>query len=103
MGKQTWSIIYPAYLDQKKTLNEGRRISKEIAYSLPTIELIVEAMKEMKIEYEIEANKCYPKDFGTEGRIRYRYRNENGEKIKQEYQNSNLFLYFNHKSSFLNK
>eukprot|EP01091_Cochliopodium_minus_P021520 TRINITY_DN9895_c0_g1_i1.p1 TRINITY_DN9895_c0_g1~~TRINITY_DN9895_c0_g1_i1.p1 ORF type:complete len:129 (+),score=35.38 TRINITY_DN9895_c0_g1_i1:368-754(+) len=87
MGKQKWSIIYPVYIDQKKTISEGRRISAANATVLPTTDIIADALKELKYEFEIEAEKQHPKDFENVGRVRFRYRNENGELIRPEFKN----------------
>ena len=42
---ERWSTIFPAYLNKKKTVAEGRRIPKEKAVENPNITEIAEVMK----------------------------------------------------------
>ena len=44
-------MIWPIYLDAEKSLNEGRKISKEYAVSEPRIKEIVKATQ--KLRYNI--------------------------------------------------
>jgi signal recognition particle subunit SRP19 len=49
-----WVIIYPAYIDAKKTLREGRRIPKEKAVENPTLPEIQQVLALLNIEFIVE-------------------------------------------------
>ena len=88
VGKQKWCIIYPPYIDNKKTISEGRKIAASAAVNAPTADVIAEALKELKIECQVEAEKAYPRDFTVKGRVRFRYRDENGAILHKDFKNS---------------
>ena len=44
-------MIWPIYLDAGKSLNEGRKISKEYAVSEPRIKEIVKATQKLRYKY----------------------------------------------------
>lgn len=48
--QQKWAIIYPIYIDAKKTRAEGRRIGTSKACENPTINEIVTVCNALKIE-----------------------------------------------------
>ena len=63
-------MIWPIYLDAEKTLNEGRKISKEYAISEPRIKEIVKAAQKLKYKYFAEEDKSYPGEwYNKSGRI----------------------------------
>ena len=53
-------MIWPIYLDAGKSLNEGRKISKEYAVSEPRIKEIVKATQKLRYKYYAEEDKAYP-------------------------------------------
>ena len=53
-------MIWPIYLDAGKSLNEGRKISKEYAISEPRIKEIVKATQKLRYKYYAEEDKAYP-------------------------------------------
>lgn len=55
-------IIWPAYIDLKRTKNEGRKVPKEFAVQNPKLKDIAGKLKKMGLEYSIEHKKSYPKD-----------------------------------------
>jgi len=61
MRKQDKVIIWPAYFDQAKTRKEGRRVSKSLAVQSPKILEIQEAAQKLGLEFEVVADKGYPK------------------------------------------
>ena len=61
MRKQDKVIIWPAYFDQAKTRKEGRRVSKSLAVQSPKILEIQEAAQKLCLEFEVVADKGYPK------------------------------------------
>lgn len=49
-----WIILYPVYLNSKKTTSEGRRISISKAVENPTIYEIADICKHLGFQVEIE-------------------------------------------------
>ena len=63
-------MIWPIYLDADKSLNEGRKISKEYAISEPRIKEIEKAAQKLKYKYTLEEDKSYPGEwYNNSGRI----------------------------------
>jgi len=61
MRKQDKIIIWPAYFDQTKTRKNGRRVPKNLAVQSPKILEIQEAAQKLGLEFEVVADKGYPK------------------------------------------
>ncbi len=57
------AIIWPVYIDSKKTKHEGRKISVEHAVSSPKLREITKAAKKLGLNPEIEKNKSYSKSW----------------------------------------
>jgi signal recognition particle subunit SRP19 len=49
-----WVVLYPAYIDAKKTLAEGRRIPKEKAVENPTLQEIQQVLTQLQFEFVLE-------------------------------------------------
>ncbi|SCN63076.1 signal recognition particle subunit SRP19, putative [Plasmodium chabaudi adami] len=78
-----WNIIYPNYLNKKKKIKEGRKININFCVSDPSVHEISLACKELNIPCVIEQNKCYPRDWLVEGRVRIKMPTiENGKTNK---------------------
>ena len=76
--------VWPQYLDKDLSLSEGRKVSKEIAVSKPTISEIEKALKRLGFTYEIERDRAYPgKWYEKSGRILVEYDNTKLELIKE--------------------
>ena len=81
----SWVMIYPVYLNQTKTLAEGRRISKEKAVIDPTLEDLQEACNLLRLKFIVEPYKQYPREWTPSGRIRVEIKNsETGSKIHRD-------------------
>ncbi|KAI3727767.1 hypothetical protein L6452_16387 [Arctium lappa] len=65
-----WNILYPVYINSKKTIAEGRRISATKACENPTALEIGDCCGHLKIPFAIELDKAYPRDFMQVGRVR---------------------------------
>jgi signal recognition particle subunit SRP19 len=61
MRKQDKIIIWPAYFDQAKTRKNGRRVTKNLTVQSPKILEIQEAAQKIDLEFEVVADKGYPK------------------------------------------
>jgi signal recognition particle subunit SRP19 len=57
------AIIWPVYLDSKKTKGEGRRISKDSAVTSPKLREISKAAEKLGMKPKIENSKAYPKSW----------------------------------------
>ena len=76
--------VWPQYLDKDLSLSEGRKISKEIAVSKPTISEIERALKRLGLTYEVQKEKSYPgKWYEKTGRILVEYENTKMELLNE--------------------
>ena len=63
-------MIWPIYLDSEKSLNQGRKVSKEYAVKEPKIKEIVKATQKLRYKYYAEEDKAYPGEwYNKSGRI----------------------------------
>ncbi len=53
-------VLWPEYFDNSLSKKEGRRVSRKLAISAPTVEDIAKAAKKLKLNPKIERNKAYP-------------------------------------------
>jgi len=86
VSTRRWICIYPAYLNNKKTLAEGRIIPKKFAVENPTYQEILEVVKASGFNAEVE-NKQYSRECSKEwqfrGRIRVQLKNDDGTPCNQ--------------------
>jgi len=61
MRKQEKAIIWPAYFDQAKSRNDGRRVPKNSAVPSPKIDEVTEAVRRLGLEHEVRLEMGYPK------------------------------------------
>ncbi len=57
------AIIWPVYIDSKKTKHEGRRIPIEDAVSSPKLREISRAADKLGLNPEVEKNKSYSRSW----------------------------------------
>ncbi|KAL8266667.1 hypothetical protein R6Q59_004011 [Mikania micrantha] len=67
---KTWNILYPVYINSKKTVAEGRRIPASKACENPTPLEIGDCCGHLKIPFAIESDNAYSRDFMQVGRVR---------------------------------
>nr|XP_014434695.1 signal recognition particle 19 kDa protein [Pelodiscus sinensis] len=74
--------IYPAYLNNKKTIAEGRRIPVDKAVENPTSTEIQDVCAAVGLNVLIEKNKLYPREWNRDmqyrGRVRIQLKQEDG-------------------------
>lgn len=76
--------VWPQYLDKDLSLSEGRKVSKEIAVSKPTISEIERALKRLGLKYNVQKEKSYPgKWYEKSGRILVEYDNTKIELLNE--------------------
>ena len=62
--------VWPQYLDKNLSLNEGRKVSKEIAVEEPSLHDIEKALKRLSLKYSTQKERSYPgKWYEKSGRI----------------------------------
>jgi signal recognition particle subunit SRP19 len=70
MSDEKRLIIWPAYMDSKKTKNEGRRIPRNKAVSTPKIREINRAAEKLNLNPQALKGKSYPKSWWeSSGRV----------------------------------
>ena len=63
-------MVWPQYINKNLSLSEGRKVSKEIAVSDPTLNDIERALKRMGLSMSVQKEKSYPgKWYEKSGRI----------------------------------
>ncbi|WP_407422672.1 signal recognition particle subunit SRP19/SEC65 family protein [Methanobrevibacter sp.] len=76
--------IWPQYLNKDLTLSEGRKVSKEIAVSSPTMAEIERALKRLGFTYNVQKERAYPgKWYEKSGRVLVEYDKTKLELIKE--------------------
>ncbi|ESQ30759.1 hypothetical protein EUTSA_v10011800mg [Eutrema salsugineum] len=73
-----WVVMYPVYINSKKTVAEGRRISLSKACENPNCIEISDCCKHLKLPSAVEIDKAYPRDFMQVGRVRVQLKREDG-------------------------
>ncbi|KAM7359173.1 signal recognition particle 19 [Cochliomyia hominivorax] len=85
---ERWICIYPAYINSKKTRQEGRRLPKENCVENPTYAEIRDVLLVTNLRVGVE-NKQYCRERSRElkfrGRIRVQMRNDDGSFCNPEF------------------
>jgi signal recognition particle subunit SRP19 len=65
-----WTV-WPEYFDKGRSRSEGRRVNRRLAIHEPTLASLEQAVKMLGLEYRVEPNKLYPRNwYSSQGRIR---------------------------------
>ena len=75
-------IFWPAYFDQNCTRSQGRKLPSKLAAPNVTLNLLTKAAESAGLEYEVEPEKRYPKDW-TEAKGYIVIANDEGHKKKR--------------------
>lgn len=85
---ERWICIYPAYINRKRTLAEGRKIPKQKAVDNPTCKEIDDVLSTTGLPYIFE-NKLYPreksKEFNVRGRARVQIKKDDGTPLNADF------------------
>uniref|UniRef100_A0A5F8HH79 Signal recognition particle 19 kDa protein n=1 Tax=Monodelphis domestica TaxID=13616 RepID=A0A5F8HH79_MONDO len=80
--KDRFICIYPAYLNNKKTIAEGRRIPMDKAVENPTATEIQDVCLAVGLNVHVEKNKMYSREWNRDlqyrGRVRVQLKQEDG-------------------------
>uniref|UniRef100_UPI003D9C75AC signal recognition particle 19 kDa protein isoform 2 n=1 Tax=Danio rerio TaxID=7955 RepID=UPI003D9C75AC len=89
--KERFLCIYPAYINSKKTLAEGRRIPTEKAVENPTCAEIQGVLSAAGLNVHVE-NSMYPREWNRDvqfrGRVRVQLKMEDGSFCQDKFTSS---------------
>ncbi|XP_055609454.1 signal recognition particle 19 kDa protein [Uranotaenia lowii] len=95
--RERWICIYPAYINRKKTRQEGRRIPKECAVENPSFQEIRDVLQVLNLNVIVE-NKQYSREKSKElafrGRIRVQLKQNDGKPVLPEYPTRDSILLY---------
>lgn len=95
--RERWICIYPAYINRKKTRQEGRRIPKQVCVENPSFQEIRDVLQVLNLNVLVE-NKQYSREKSKElafrGRIRVQLKNNDGSPVLKEYPTRDSLLYY---------
>jgi len=84
-----WITIYPAYLNSRRTQEEGRKIAKSKAVDNPKINEMRDVLQYHEFNMIVEENKQYPrdsfKDAFCKGRVRIQLKDADGAPVNTNY------------------
>ena len=91
--KCRWICIYPAYLNSKKTVSDGRKIPLKQAVDNPTLNEIKDVLVNAGFQVETEPGKVYPRELNkydnlSRGRLRVQLKNDDGTLCKPNFKDS---------------
>jgi signal recognition particle subunit SRP19 len=75
-------IFWPTYFDKNYSRSEGRRLPSNLAAPDVTLELLTQAAESAGLDYEVETEKRYPKNW-TESQGYIVVANDEGHKKKR--------------------
>lgn len=80
--RERWICVYPAYINSKKSVKEGRRMPKQLCVENPTAieirDVMVQSGLNIGVENKVYARELDHRDPKFRGRIRVQLRDENG-------------------------
>ncbi|CAG9536045.1 unnamed protein product [Cercopithifilaria johnstoni] len=84
-----WICIYPLYMNSRKTIAQGRRVSKNKAVDSPTAQEIFDILSNAGMKAKLEKQKMHPldsnRDANSQGRVRVQLRNDDGSLYDQKF------------------
>ncbi|KAI4489705.1 PREDICTED: signal recognition particle 19 kDa protein [Polistes canadensis] len=83
-----WVCIYPVYLNSKKTLAAGRKLTKEKCVENPTAHEILDVLVATGFNARLE-NKLHPRERSKEmsyyGRVRVQLKQDDGTPVRSDF------------------
>ncbi|KAI1731184.1 SRP19 protein [Ditylenchus destructor] len=84
-----WVVIYPLYINSKRTVAGGRRIAKEKCVEDPTCQEIADIFTHAGLKCNYEKKKMHPRDptreLNAQGRIRVQLKNDDGSLCNESF------------------
>ncbi|KAL6458773.1 hypothetical protein MHYP_G00322450 [Metynnis hypsauchen] len=88
-AKERFLCIYPAYINSKKTLAEGRRIPSEKAVENPSCAEIRDVLAAAEMNVYVEQPRMYPREWNRDaqfrGRVRVQIKQEDGSLCQDKF------------------
>ncbi|CAH1252319.1 signal recognition particle 19 kDa protein-like [Branchiostoma lanceolatum] len=96
--KDRFICIYPAYINSRRTLPQGRRIPQEKGVDNPTATEIKDVLQaggfNIVLENKAYAKELFHRDPNLRGRIRVQLKNDDGSPINEKFPNrKSVYLY----------
>ncbi|KAJ7993780.1 hypothetical protein DPEC_G00258260 [Dallia pectoralis] len=95
--KERFICIYPAFINSKKTLAEGRRIPTEKAVENPTCAEIRDVLTAAGMNVLVE-NKMYPREWNKDvqfrGRVRVQLKQEDGTLYNDKFSSRKEVMFY---------
>lgn len=66
---KTWLSLYPTYINSNRTLQEGRRLRKDLCVPEPRLQELMFASKALGLKFVAIPSKKYPRDFFSPGKM----------------------------------
>lgn len=63
------NVIWPAYLDAKRSRSAGRRVPFDLAVEEPSVEEIAAAVEQVGYAASVDPDASHPQEFETRGRV----------------------------------
>merc|ERR1712168_1177932 len=87
--QQRWICIYPAYINSRRTQQEGRKISKAKAVDTPKVNEMKDVLTYHEFNFIVEETKQYPrdsfKDAFCKGRVRVQLKKSDGSPFNEKF------------------
>ncbi|MCS7103426.1 MAG: hypothetical protein NZ992_06060, partial [Candidatus Korarchaeum sp.] len=83
MHRRGKKVIYPSYFDSKLSRKSGRRVPKGLSVRGPTLQDVINALKSLSIDFEVEKDKKRPSRwYRFEGRVLVDHKGRKEELLK---------------------
>ncbi|KAK6727666.1 hypothetical protein RB195_005389 [Necator americanus] len=87
--EKRWVVIYPTYINSKRTTVQGRKIPKQLAVENPTSTEIRDVLAATGLNPVLERGKLHPREQDREpenrGRVRVQLKNDDGTAFNKDY------------------
>ncbi|KHJ93577.1 SRP19 protein [Oesophagostomum dentatum] len=87
--EKRWVVIYPTYINSKKTVLEGRKIPRQLAVENPKSAEIFDVLAATGLNPVLDRGKLHPRDQDREpenrGRVRVQLKNDDGTPKSKDY------------------
>ncbi|KAL3884931.1 hypothetical protein ACJMK2_025030 [Sinanodonta woodiana] len=96
--RERWICIYPAYINSKRTVKQGRRIPKDKAVENPTYtemkDICLSAGLQIGVENKTYCKELDPRDMKNRGRIRVQIKTAEGKQLYEKFKSKyDILLY----------
>ncbi|KAJ8380946.1 hypothetical protein SKAU_G00017240 [Synaphobranchus kaupii] len=97
-NKERFMCIYPAYVNSKKTLAEGRRIPSGKSVENPTCAEIGDVLTAAGLNVLVENKKMYPREWNRDvqfrGRVRVQLKEEDGSLCQEKFSSRKDLMFY---------